>query len=319
MKRAKISIIGAGNVGATTAHCCVSAELGEIVLLDAPQSGDMPKGKALDLSHAAAVAGSDVRVLGTTDYADTAGSDVVVIAAGAARTPGMSRNDLLATNARTVDSVAGEIKRTSPDAVVIVVTNPLDAMTYRAWRATGFPPQRVLGEAGALDGARFRACIAEELDVSVEDVSALVVGGHGEAMTPLTSCTTVGGVPVGRLISAERMAELIRRTRQFGTEIVSMLKTGSAYYAAAAATAMMIESIVRDKKRLICCSAFCDKEYGVGGCYVGVPVVLGAAGVERIVEIEFSPSERDSFCKSVEAVKAVVEAMEQSCPSPRAC
>jgi len=311
MKRAKISIIGAGNVGATTAQCCAAAELGEIVLLDCPQVGAMPKGKALDLSHAAAITGSDVRVLGTTDYAETIGSDVVVIAAGAARTPGMDRNDLLATNTRIVDAVAHEIKQSSPDAVVVVVTNPLDAMTYRAWRATGFPPQRVLGEAGALDGARFRACIAEELGVSAEDVSALVVGGHGEAMAPLPSCASVGGIPVAQLIPAERLAELIRRTRHSGTEIVSMLKTGSAYYAAAAAVAMMVESIVRDKKRLIPCSAYCDKEYGVGGFYIGVPVVLGADGVERIVEVELTPPERAAFQKSVAAVKKSVQAMER--------
>jgi malate dehydrogenase len=309
MRRAKISIIGAGNVGATTAHWCAAAELGDIVLLDIPETGTMPKGKALDLAQAAPIVGFDAQLLGTTDYADTAESDVVVITAGIPRKPGMSRDDLLATNARIVGSVAERIARTSPTAAVIVVSNPLDAMVQRAWQVTGFPPQRVLGQAGVLDTARFRAFIAAELGVSVEDVSAMLLGGHGDSMVPLPSCTSVGGIPLGQLIRPERLAEITQRTRDGGAEIVSLLKTGSAYYAPAAAVAQMVEAIVRDKKRLIPCAAYCDKEYGVGGYYVGVPVVLGAGGVERIIEADLTPAERSAFQKSVDAVKGLVETM----------
>jgi malate dehydrogenase len=309
MKRAKISIIGAGNVGATTAHWCAAAELGDLVLVDIPQTEGMPKGKALDLFQAAPIMGFDARITGTTQYADTEGSDVVVITAGVPRKPGMSRDDLLATNARIVGAVAEEIRRTSPLSVVIVVSNPLDAMVQRVLQVTGFPPQRVLGQAGILDTARFRAFLAMELGVSVEDVSAMLLGGHGDSMVPLASCAAVGGIPVGQLISVERLEEIIARTRNGGAEIVSLLKTGSAYYAPAAATAQMVEAIVRDKKRLVPCAAYCDKEYGVGGYYVGVPVVLGAGGVERIIEIQMSAAERAAFQKSVEAVKGLIEAM----------
>jgi len=309
MKRAKISIIGAGNVGATTAHWCAAAELGDIVLLDIPQTENMPKGKTLDLAQAGPIMGYDSRLIGTTDYTDTAQSDVVVVTAGVPRKPGMSRDDLLATNARIVGAVAAEIKQTSPDAIVILVSNPLDAMVQRAQQIIGVPPHRVLGQAGVLDSARFRTFIASELDVSVEDVSAMLLGGHGDTMVPLPSCTCVGGIPVTQLIQPERLAELIQRTRDGGAEIVSLLKTGSAYYAPAAATAQMVEAIVRDKKRLIPCAAYCDREYGVGGYYVGVPVILGAAGVERIVEVELSPAERDAFQKSIDAVKGLIETM----------
>ena len=309
MRRAKISIIGAGNVGATTAHWCAAAELGDIVLVDIPQTGDMPKGKALDLFQAGPIVGFDARITGTTSYDDTARSDVVVITAGVPRKPGMSRDDLLATNARIVGSVAQEVKRTSPEAAVIVVSNPLDAMVQRAWQVTGFPPERVMGQAGALDTARFRAFVAMELGVSVEDIQAMLLGGHGDTMVPLATCASVGGIPVTQLIRPERLEQIIQRTRDGGAEIVSLLKTGSAYYAPAAATAQMVEAIVRDKKRLLPCAAYCDKEYGVGGYYVGVPVVLGACGVERIIEIELSQSERAAFQKSVDAVKGLVETM----------
>ncbi len=309
MKRAKITIIGAGNVGATTAHWCAAAELGDVVLLDIPQTENMPKGKALDLFQAGPIMDFDARITGTTSYGDTAGSDVVVITAGIPRKPGMSRDDLLNTNARIVGAVSAEIRQSSPDAIVIVVSNPLDAMVQRAWQVTGFPPQRVLGQAGALDTARFRAFLAMELNVSVEDVSAMLMGGHGDTMVPLASCASVGGIPVSNLITPERLAEIIQRTRDGGAEIVSLLKTGSAYYAPAAATAQMVEAIVRDKKRLIPCAAYCKKEYGVGGFYVGVPVVLGAAGVERIIELQLSESERAAFQKSVDAVKGLVETM----------
>ena len=309
MKRAKITIIGAGNVGATCAHWCAAAELGDVVLLDIPQTENMPKGKALDLFQAGPIMDFDSRLLGTNNYADTAGSDVVVITAGIPRKPGMSRDDLLNTNAKIVASVAQEIRTSSPEAVVIVVSNPLDAMVQRAWQVTGFPPQRVIGQAGVLDTARFRAFLAMELDVSVEDVSAMLMGGHGDTMVPLASCCSVGGIPITNLIAPERLEQIIQRTRDGGAEIVALLKTGSAYYGPAAATAQMVEAVVRDKKRLIPCAAYCDKEYGVGGYYVGVPVVLGTGGVERIIEIPLSASERAAFQKSVDAVKGLVETM----------
>lgn len=309
MKRAKISIIGAGNVGATCAHWTAAAELGDVVLLDIPQTGEMPKGKALDLAEAAPIMKYDAKIVGTTDYADTAGSDVVVVTAGIARKPGMSRDDLLATNAKIVGSVAAEIAKTSPDAVMILVSNPLDAMAQRALEVTGFPKERVVGQAGVLDTARFAAFIAEELGVSVEDVSAMLLGGHGDTMVPLASCTSVGGIPVTQLIRPERLAELVQRARTGGAEIVSLLKTGSAYYAPAAATASMVEAIVRDKRRLIPCAAYCEAEYGVGGYFVGVPVVLGDGGVQKIIELEMSADERAMFDHSVDAVKSLVASM----------
>ena len=309
MKRAKISIIGAGNVGATTAHWCAAAELGDVVLLDIPQTGEMPKGKALDLMQASPIMGFDCRVTGTTDYAQTAGSDVVVITAGIPRKPGMSREDLLGTNAKIVGAVAAEIRHTSPEAIVIVVSNPLDAMVQRAWQVTGFPPQRVMGQAGVLDTARFRTFLALELGVSVEDVSAMLMGGHGDTMVPLASCTSVGGIPITQFLSAERLEQIVQRTRDGGAEIVGLLKTGSAYYAPAAATTQMVEAIVRDKKRLIPVAAYCDREYGVGGYYVGVPVVLGAAGVERVIELKLTDGERAALQKSIDAVKNVVATM----------
>lgn len=309
MKRAKITIIGAGNVGATTAHWCAAAELGDIVLLDIPQTEGMPAGKALDLMQASPVFGFDAHVVGTTDYADTAGSDVVVITAGIPRKPGMSRDDLLGTNAKIVGSVAEQIRQSSPNAMVIVVSNPLDAMVQRALQVTGFPASRVMGQAGVLDTARFRAFLAMELNVSVEDVTAMLLGGHGDTMVPLASCSSVGGIPVTQLIKAERLDEIVQRTRAGGAEIVGLLKTGSAYYAPAAASAQMVEAIVRDKKRLIPCAAYCDQEYGVGGYYVGVPVVLGAGGVERIIELELNAEERAAFQKSVDAVKELVATM----------
>ncbi len=309
MRRAKITIIGAGNVGATTAHWCAAAELGDIVLLDIPQAGDMPRGKALDLRQAGPIIGFDSNLIGTTDYADTAGSDVVVITAGIARKPGMSRDDLLATNAKIVGSVAEEVKKSSPDAVVIVVSNPLDAMVQRALQVTGFPPNRVVGQAGVLDTARYRTFIAMELGVSVEDVQALLMGGHGDTMVPMPSCTSVGGIPVTRLMDRAKLDSIVDRARNGGAEIVALLKTGSAYYAPAAATTQMVEAIVKDKKRLIPCAAYCDKEYNVGGYYVGVPVILGSGGVEKIVELKLDEQEQADFQKSVDAVKSLMEAM----------
>lgn len=309
MKRAKISIIGAGNVGATTAHWCAAAELGDVVLLDIPQTETMPKGKALDLFQASPIMGFDAAITGTTSYDDTAGSDVVVVTAGIPRKPGMSRDDLLATNARIVGSVAEQIKASSPNAVIIVVSNPLDAMVQRIWQVTGFPAQRVIGQAGVLDVARFRAFIAMQLGVSVEDVSALLLGGHGDTMVPLPEFTSVGGIPLSLLLKPEQIDAIVARTRSGGAEIVNLLKTGSAYYAPAAATAQMVEAVVRDKKRVVPCAAYCDREYNVGGYYVGVPVVLGAAGVERILELPLNPTAQAAFDKSVAAVKELIAVM----------
>ena len=309
MARAKITIIGAGNVGAPTAHWCAAAELGDIVLLDIPATEDMPKGKALDLMEASPIVGFDANIVGTTDYAAAKDSDVVVVTAGIPRKPGMSRDDLLSTNAKIMTSVCEQIKASSPNAIVIVVSNPLDAMVQQAQKVTGFPAARVIGQAGVLDTARYRTFLAMELGVSVEDVSALLLGGHGDTMVPVPSCTSVGGIPVTQLIKPDRLEEIVQRTRDGGAEIVKLLKTGSAYYAPAAATAQMVEAIVRDKKRLIPCAAYCDTEYGVGGYYVGVPVVLGAAGVERIVEIDLTDVEKAGFQNSIEAVKGLVKTM----------
>jgi len=311
MRRAKITIVGAGNVGATCAHWCAASELGDVVLLDVPQAEDMPKGKALDLMQASPIMGFDSHIMGTTSYDDARDSDVVVITAGIARKPGMSRDDLLGTNAKIMGSVAEQVKQCSPNAVVIVVSNPLDAMVQRAFQVTGFPSSRVVGQAGVLDTARYRTFLAMELGVSVEDISALLMGGHGDTMVPMPSCTSVGGIPVAQLIDANRLEEIVDRTRKGGAEIVGLLKTGSAYYAPAAATAQMVEAIVRDKKRLIPCAAYCDKEYGVGGFYVGVPVILGTGGVEKIIELELTDTEQAAFSKSVEAVKELIAAMDK--------
>jgi malate dehydrogenase len=310
MGRAKITVVGAGNVGATTAHWCAAAELGDIVLVDIPAAGDMPAGKALDLMQSSPIMGFDSRITGTTDYGPTADSDVVVITAGIPRKPGMSRDDLLSTNAKIVSAVTEEVKATSPNATLIVVSNPLDAMVQQCWKVSGFPSARVVGQAGVLDTARYRTFISMELGVSVEDVSALLMGGHGDTMVPLPSYTSVGGIPVTKLIPEARLNEIVDRARNGGAEIVGLLKTGSAYYAPAAATAQMVEAIIKDKKRVIPCAAYCDKEYGVGGYYVGVPVVLGAGGVERIIELDLSEQERADFQKSVEAVKSLVSTMD---------
>lgn len=309
MKRPKISIIGAGNVGATLAHWTAAAELGDIVLLDIPETSDMPRGKSLDLAEAAPVFGFDTTICGTNDYKDTENSDVVVITAGIPRKPGMSRDDLLTINAKIVGQVAGNIRDTSPAAVLIVVSNPLDAMAQQAFLKSGFPRERVLGQAGVLDTARFRTFLAMELGVSVEDTSAMLLGGHGDTMVPLLSCASVGGIPVKDLISEQRLAEIVQRTKDGGGEIVKLLKTASAYYAPSAATAQMVEAIVRDKNRLIPCAVYCDKEYGVGGYFVGVPVILGDGGVKKIIELKLSESEETAFRSSVAAVKELVDTM----------
>ena len=309
MRRSKITIIGAGNVGATTAHWCASAELGDIVLLDIPQTETMPAGKALDLAEAGPIVGFDSAIVGTTDYSDTANSDVVVITAGLPRKPGMSRDDLLKTNASIVTAVSEQVQKHSPNAFVIVVSNPLDAMVQQAQKVTGFPHHRVMGQAGVLDTARYRTFIAMELGVSVEDVQAMLMGGHGDTMVPLRSCTSVGGIPIDQFLTPEKLEAIIERTRKGGGEIVGLLKTGSAFYAPAAATAQMVEAIVKDKKRLLPVAAYCETEYQVGGYYVGVPAILGAGGVEKIVELSLSETEREEFKNSVDAVKSLVTTM----------
>lgn len=310
LRRAKISIVGAGNVGATCAHWCAAGELGDVVLLDIPQTEDMPRGKALDLMQASPIMGFDSNIVGTNSYDDVAGSDVIVVTAGIPRKPGMSRDDLLSTNARIVTAVGEQIKACSPDAIVIVVSNPLDAMVQQMWKVTGFPPERVCGQAGVLDTARYRAFLAMELGVSVEDISALLMGGHGDTMVPIPSCTSVGGIPVTQLISTERLEEIVERTRKGGAEIVQLLKTGSAYYAPAAACAQMVEAIVKDKKRVLPAAAHCDSQYNVGGYYVGVPVVMGSGGIEKVIELQLTEKEQADFARSVDAVKSLVATME---------
>lgn len=305
MKRKKITVVGGGFVGATAAHWVAAKELGDVVLIDIIEG--MPQGKALDLLEATPVEGLDVNVLGTNDYADTANSDLVIITAGIARKPGMSRDDLLAINTGIVKDVTAQVAKYSPNAFLIVVSNPLDAMVYVAHKVSAFPGNRVMGMAGVLDSARFRSFIAMELGVSVKDIQAFVLGGHGDTMVPLPRYTTVSGIPIPDLMSAERIEALVDRTRNGGAEIVNLLKTGSAFFAPSASAVQMAEAILKDQKRILPCAAYCDKEYGVGGYFVGVPVMLGAAGVEKIVEIKMTTEEKARFDKSVEAVKRLVE------------
>ncbi len=310
MKRAKITIVGAGNVGATCAHWAVAKELGDVVLLDIPPKEDLTKGKALDLAQCGPVERFDANIVGTADYAETADSDVVVITAGIPRKPGMSRDDLVNTNVKIVKSVTREVVRHSPNAVLIVVSNPLDAMVYTTWKTSDFPTSHVVGQAGCLDIARYRTFIGMELGVSVEDIDALLMGGHGDDMVPLTRYTSVAGIPVTQLINEQRLEEIIQRAKMGGGELVKLMGT-SAYYAPAAGTISMVEAIVRDKKRILPCAAYCDSEYGVGGYFVGVPCVLGAGGVERVIEVELDAKERELFDSSVAHVKELCELAEK--------
>ena len=303
-KRKKISIIGAGNVGATAAHWAASKELGDVVLVDIVEG--LPQGKGLDLREASPIEGFDSDIIGTNDYKDTADSDIVIITAGLARKPGMSRDDLLAKNTEIVKGVTEQVAKYSPNAILIVVSNPLDAMVYVAHKVSGFPTNRVIGMAGVLDSARFRTFIAMELNVSVEDVTAFVLGGHGDQMVPLPRYSTVAGIPITKLLPKEKIDAMVERTRKGGGEIVSLLKTGSAFFAPSAAAVQMAESILRDKKRILPCAAYCDKEYNVGGYFVGVPVKLGGNGVEEVIVIDLLPEEEEAFKKSVEAVKSLV-------------
>lgn len=309
MRRAKISIIGAGNVGATSAHWAAAKELGDIVLVDIPQVDGMPQGKALDLFQASPVEGFDAKITGTTTYDATAGSDVVIVTAGIPRKPGMSRDDLIATNTKIVKEVAENVAKWSPNAIMIVVSNPLDAMVYVAWKASGFKPHKVIGQAGVLDAARYRAFLAQEVGCSVEDVHALLLGGHGDDMVPLKRYAFAGGIPITQLIKPDRLEQIVDRTRKGGAEIVGLLKTGSAYYAPASSSVAMAEAIIKDKKRILACAAYCDKEYGIGGYFVGVPCVLGSEGVEKVLEIELDAEEKKMLQTSVDHVKELVKAV----------
>ena len=305
MKRRKISVIGAGNVGGTTAQRLAEKNLADVVLLDINEG--VAKGKALDIMESAPLYGFDVRVTGTADYDGTAGSNLVVISSGVPRKPGMSRDDLLRINAEIVQTVTREVAKRSPEAIIIVVSNPLDAMTYVAHRESGFPKQRVMGMAGALDSARLRAFIAMELGVSVTSVHALVLGGHGDTMVPLMRYTTVNGIPVGQLMPADRLEALVKRTREGGAEIVNLLKTGSAFYAPSAAVVEMAEAILADRQKIIPSAAYCEGEYGIQGLFVGVPARLGARGVEAVVQVDLTPPERALLAQSAAAVKDLCE------------
>ncbi len=299
--RKKVTIVGAGNVGATTAHWIAAKELADIVLLDVMEG--VPQGKGLDLSEAMPIEKRDCSIIGTNDYADTKNSDVVVITAGIARKPGMSRDDLLNTNYKIMSDVVTKVAEASPECIIIVVSNPLDAMAQTAYRKAGFPRERVIGMAGVLDSARFRTFIAEELKVSVENVTAFVLGGHGDTMVPLPRYSTVAGIPITELIEPARLEALVQRTRDGGAEIVKHLKTGSAYYAPSAAAVEMVEAILKDKKKILPCAAYLEGEYGISGLYVGVPCKLGAKGLEQIIEIKLTAGEQAALKKSAEAVK----------------
>ena len=305
MARKKITVVGAGNVGATAAHWLVSKELGDVVLVDILEG--MPQGKALDLAQAGPIEGYDSVLVGANDYKATANSDVVVITSCIARKPGMSRDDLLNTNAGIVGSVTEQIARTSPNAIIIVVSNPLDAMTQVAFKRSGFPKNRVIGMAGVLDSARMRCFLAEALNVSVENVTAFVLGGHGDTMVPLPRYSTCAGIPVTELLPKEQLEAIVKRTASGGAEIVNLLKTGSAYYAPSAAAVEMVEAIIKDKKKILPCAVYLEGEYGINGLFVGVPVKLGANGIEEIIQINLTTEERAALHKSAAAVQELVD------------
>jgi len=319
MRRAKISVIGAGNVGATCAHWAAAKELGDIVLLDIPERVGVAQGKALDLACCGPIERFDSRVTGTSDYRDIVGSDVVVVTAGMPRKPGMSRDDLIQVNVKIVKEVSERIREHAPQSIVIVVSNPLDAMVYTAWKVTGFPTKRIMGQAGALDVARFRAFIAMELGCSIEDISALLLGGHGDDMVPLPRLTSVHGIPLADLLPAEKITACVERAKAGGGEIVKLMGT-SAYYAPASGTIQMVEAIVRDKKRIIPTAAYCEDQFGVApgqrgkGYFVGVPALLGSTGVEKIVTFKMTPDEQKLMDESVRHVKDLVSTVQKMFP-----
>ena len=306
--RSKVTVVGAGNVGATTAQRIFDKGYADIVLVDIVEG--LAEGKALDMLESGPVVDSDASIIGSESYERTAGSDVVVITSGIARKPGMSRDDLLLTNMGIVTGVVEETVKRSPDCVLLVVTNPLDAMAQRAYQVSGLPKNRVVGMAGILDTARFRTFLADELDVSVESVSAFVLGGHGDTMVPVVASTTVGGTPITRLLPPDRIDAIVQRARDGGAEIISLLKTGSAYYAPSASIAQMVQSILFDRKEVLPCTAYLEGEYGISGLYVGVPVKLGAGGVEQIIEFDLTQGEAAALQRSASAVRELVEVME---------
>lgn len=304
-KRPKISIIGSGNIGATAAHWAASKELGDIVLVDVVEG--VPQGKGLDLAQAGPIEGFDARITGSNTYEATAGSDIIIITAGLARKPGMSRDDLLKTNAGIVHECASKSAAQSPNAIIIVISNPLDAMCTVAMRASGFPKHRVIGMAGILDTARYRAFLAEALNVSVEDIQALVLGGHGDTMVPLVSYTSVSGIPINQLLDKDKLDAIVKRTANGGAEIVALLKTGSAYYAPSSAAVQMAEAILKDKRRILPCACHLEGEYGINGIFVGVPALLGRNGIEKIVEVSLTAEERAALQKSAASVQELVD------------
>jgi malate dehydrogenase len=311
MARKKIALIGAGNIGGELANLCVSKQLGDVVLFDIPQKESFAKGKALDLEQSSALSGADAKVTGTSNWADCAGADVLIITAGIPRKPGQSRDDLVATNLPIIRNVADNAKAHCPNALAIVISNPLDAMVYEFQRRSGFAKQRVIGMAGTLDSARFQLFLAQEAGVSVKDVRAPVLGGHGDDMVPLLRYTTINGMPVSQLISKERLDALVDRTRKGGGEIVGLMGT-SAYYAPAAGAIAMAESFLLDQKRLLACAALLDGEYGYKDLYMGVPVIVGAKGVERIVELELNDEEKATLAKSADSVQKIVDVVKRS-------
>ncbi|WP_026827744.1 malate dehydrogenase [Exiguobacterium artemiae] len=305
-RRKKISVIGSGFTGATTALYLAQKELGDIVLVDMPQQENATKGKALDMQETAPIQGFDAWINGTSDYQDIEGSDIVVITAGIARKPGMSREDLVSTNANVMKAVTKEIVTHAPESIIIVLTNPVDAMTYTVFQASGFPKERVIGQSGVLDTARFRTFVAMELNVSVKDISGFVLGGHGDDMVPLLRYSYAGGIPLEKLISPERLAAIVERTRKGGGEIVQLLGNGSAYYAPAAAIVEMVEAILKDQRRILPAIAYLEGEYGYEDLYLGVPTILGGNGVEQVLELELTPDEKQGLDRSVSTVRSVL-------------
>jgi malate dehydrogenase len=306
IRRRKISVIGAGFTGATTALMLAQKELGDIVLVDIPQLENPTKGKALDMLEASPVQGFDANIIGTSNYEDTANSDLVIITAGMARKPGMSRDDLVHTNAKIMRSVAEQVVKYSPETIIIVLTNPVDAMTYEVFRTTGLPKNRVIGQSGVLDTARFRTFVAQELNVSVEDVTGFVLGGHGDEMVPLIRYSYAGGIPLEKLIPKDRLDAIVERTRKGGGEIVNLLGNGSAYYAPAASLVQMAEAILKDKRRILPAIAYLEGEYGYHDLYLGVPVILGGNGIEKVIELELTEEEKAALDRSVESVRKVL-------------
>ncbi|MGG4202398.1 malate dehydrogenase [Peribacillus frigoritolerans] len=309
-KRKKITVVGAGFTGATAAFLAAQKELGDIVLVDIPQAENPTKGKALDMAEAGPVLGFDANIIGTSDYAETAESDVVIITAGIARKPGMSRDDLVQTNQKVMKSVTKEVVKYSPNTTIIVLTNPVDAMTYTVYKESGFPKERVIGQSGVLDTARFRTFVAQELNLSVKDVTGFVLGGHGDDMVPLVRYSYAGGIPLEKLIPQDRLEAIVARTRTGGGEIVNLLGNGSAYYAPAASLVEMAEAILKDQRRVLPSIAYLEGEYGFEGIYLGVPTVLGANGIEQIIELDLTEGEKAALSKSVESVKAVMQVLQ---------